>query len=623
MKILLGLLLFFQTSELNQNSARALEKDLGKTLGIKKLQALNQLTDFYLDENSRKAIKYGEQAVAEANQLFDDKDYQISRTNLTMRVVAYNQLGKALFSSGYYFEAQKAFRSGQKHALAINNVLGEQEASNYLTQIDSIAENSAEMDVGFLKKPSKSSGIGDRLAQSATNLKVSTNLKIAQAYERKGNYEKAIHHFEKAAEESKEVENRIAINKHIATLLEKDGKYEEALAHYQQLMKNEAIDRDTLGIEKSISNIQEKLVVTDESQTDTGPIKKESDSVDLANFKQLAEDFEENRDYKSSLEYYKRYVALNEKLKTQLQKQKLDSLEIRSNIQEITLLTQQKEIQTLDLEQKNATIDAQSRARQNLLIGTLLLAAFLVTLYILYASKKKAYGQLETTYNDLSITQKRLVGAEQKIKTLLKQQVSGDIADTLISGNKTGKIEKKFVCIMFLDIRGFTPFAESRTPEEIIQYQNDVFGFMIDIISQKNGIINQFLGDGFMATFGAPVSYENDCQNAFDAAHEIVETVNKKSRNGEIPSTKVGIGLHAGNVVTGNVGTSERMQYSITGNTVIMAARIEQLNKKFDSQLLISKEVHEELENTNGLSPNFIEVSVKGRSKPVQLIKVV
>ena len=83
--------------------------------------------------------------------------------------------------------------------------------------------------------------------------------------------------------------------------------------------------------------------------------------------------------------------------------------------------------------------------------------------------------------------------------------------------------EELFVCIMFVDIRDFTPMAESLSPEELIKYQNNVFGFMIDVVQKNHGNINQLLGDGFMATFGAPVSKGNDCQNAFQASLEILK----------------------------------------------------------------------------------------------------
>ena len=109
---------------------------------------------------------------------------------------------------------------------------------------------------------------------------------------------------------------------------------------------------------------------------------------------------------------------------------------------------------------------------------------------------------------------------------------------------------------MFLDIRNFTPFVESKTPEEIIEYQNNVLGFMMEKVIEHGGIVNTVLGDGFMATFGAPVSAGNDCLQAYKAAVEIMQMVREKSRTGEIPPSKSGIGMHAGNVVAGNVGTT-------------------------------------------------------------------
>ena len=177
---------------------------------------------------------------------------------------------------------------------------------------------------------------------------------------------------------------------------------------------------------------------------------------------------------------------------------------------------------------------------------------------------------------------------------------------------------------MFLDIRGFTPFAENMTPEELNKYQNDVFGFMIEIIAENYGVINQFLGDGYMATFGAPVSKGNDSQNAINAALQIIEKTNQLSREGKIPNTHVGIGLHSGYVVAGNVGTSIRKQYSITGNTVILSSRIEQLNKEYNSQLLISEEVYNvvSFDKFNVQPVNIGEVKLKGREKPVNLFKI-
>lgn len=220
-------------------------------------------------------------------------------------------------------------------------------------------------------------------------------------------------------------------------------------------------------------------------------------------------------------------------------------------------------------------------------------------------------------YNSYKISNEK-----NKIVSMFGQQVSKEIVEVLLAEKDTTESKRKFVCIMFLDIRGFTPFSEKKEPEEIIKYQNDVFGFMIDIITKNNGIINQFLGDGYMATFGAPVTTGRDCQNAVNSALEIINSLNRKSDNVEIPTTRIGIGLHAGNVVAGNVGTSIRKQYSITGNTVILASRIEQLNKEHNSQLLISEEVLNEIDKSI-INFEFIgPVQVKGKEEPINIYKL-
>jgi len=209
-----------------------------------------------------------------------------------------------------------------------------------------------------------------------------------------------------------------------------------------------------------------------------------------------------------------------------------------------------------------------------------------------------------------------------RIERLFGQQVSSQIVDELIREKQEIIGRQRFVCIMFLDIKDFTPFSEGKKPEEIIKYQNDVFAIMIEIINKHHGLINQFMGDGFMATFGAPISSPQDCQYATEAALEIETTISKKSDRGEIPPTEIRIGLHAGDAVTGNVGTSIRKQYSITGNVVILASRLEQLNKKYQSKILISKEVYDKInqDNINGRSLGM--VTVKGRKKPIHIYKL-
>ena len=175
---------------------------------------------------------------------------------------------------------------------------------------------------------------------------------------------------------------------------------------------------------------------------------------------------------------------------------------------------------------------------------------------------------------------------------------------------------------MFLDIRNFTGFAEKKTPEQVVQYLESLFGFMIEIVNRNNGIINKFLGDGFMAVFGAPLSDGRDCENAVRSAREILERVRSESESGAILPTTIGIGLHAGRAVTGSIGSAERKEYTVIGDVVNLASRIEKMNKQFGSQLLISEMVSEAAgtEAVGAISKGM--VNVRGRESGIEIYQL-
>lgn len=214
-----------------------------------------------------------------------------------------------------------------------------------------------------------------------------------------------------------------------------------------------------------------------------------------------------------------------------------------------------------------------------------------------------------------------------RIVDMFGKHVSPQVVDKLLDQKQEMESETRHVCVMFLDIRDFTTFSEKKPPEDIVDYLNRLFDFMIEIITRNNGIINKFLGDGFMAVFGAPFSDGRDSANALAAAREILIELEKKNGSGEIPQTRIGIGLHSGAAVTGNVGSARRKEYTIIGDTVNVAARIEQLNKVFGSQLLISENVREDLAG-KGADDNLADaramepMQVKGRNEPVQVYRI-
>jgi len=200
----------------------------------------------------------------------------------------------------------------------------------------------------------------------------------------------------------------------------------------------------------------------------------------------------------------------------------------------------------------------------------------------------------------------------QRIVASFGQQVSPEIVEALLRGGPGMESRRAVVCILFMDIRNFTPMVERMTPEEIVALQNSVFSVGIEVVNRHRGVINQFLGDGFMATFGAPVSGGEDCRNALAAARELVARL----------PMRVGIGLHVGEAVTGNIGSEQRKQYSITGDVVILASRIEQLNKEYDSRILASREVLAAAGEQNSGHATLGPVHVKGRNEPIEIYKL-
>jgi adenylate cyclase len=214
------------------------------------------------------------------------------------------------------------------------------------------------------------------------------------------------------------------------------------------------------------------------------------------------------------------------------------------------------------------------------------------------------------------------ISEKTHIMSMFGQHVSPAVMEKLIHQKNSTEGEVQHVCVMFLDIRNFTKFSESRTPQEVVAYLNSLFDFMIDIVNRNHGIINKFLGDGFMAAFGAPFSDGFDCRNAVNASKEILQKLKEEIEAGNILPARVGIGLHTGEAVTGNIGSIQRKEYTIIGDVVNLASRIESLNKQFNSQLLISEMVKEALGDADIETVSLGKVAVKGRTEPVEIFKL-
>lgn len=207
-----------------------------------------------------------------------------------------------------------------------------------------------------------------------------------------------------------------------------------------------------------------------------------------------------------------------------------------------------------------------------------------------------------------------------RVRGIFGQHVSPAVVDMLLKQKSELASETRHVCVMFVDIRDFTTFSERHSPEKVVDYLNTLFASLIEAVNRNGGIVNKFLGDGFMAVFGAPISDGKDARNALAAAREILAEVQRLNAEGSIPPTRVGIGVHAGRVVTGNVGSAARKEYTIVGDTVNVASRIEALNKQFGSCLLVSEDVLSAA-GEKGTDPKG-PVQVKGRTAAIEVYQL-
>jgi len=215
----------------------------------------------------------------------------------------------------------------------------------------------------------------------------------------------------------------------------------------------------------------------------------------------------------------------------------------------------------------------------------------------------------------------RAAEERRQIVQMFGQHVSPAVVDQLLANPADQHSRLREVCILVLDIRNFTGFSEAAAPDDTVALLNRLWGFSVEIVNRHQGIVNKFLGDGFMAVFGAPVSIGNSCQSALNAAREILAEVERASDAGEMPVTRVGIGIHAGEALVGNIGSLERREYTVIGDVVNVAFRIEQLNKEFGSKLLISEQVQQA---TGAAAPTEAPalLQVRGRQTAVHVYKL-
>ncbi|MFV8259704.1 adenylate/guanylate cyclase domain-containing protein [Bdellovibrio bacteriovorus] len=211
-----------------------------------------------------------------------------------------------------------------------------------------------------------------------------------------------------------------------------------------------------------------------------------------------------------------------------------------------------------------------------------------------------------------------------KVKSLFSKFHGSSVAEDLINKDIGVGGQTKDVVVFFSDIRGFTAFSEKRSPEEVVEMLNEYFGVMVKIINSHGGVVDKFIGDAIMAVWGAPKSSDRDSHQAVRACLEMrraLEGLNERRIAREQPPINIGMGLHAGKAISGTIGSDERMEYTVIGNTVNTASRIEASTKAFGADLLISDTVIEKI-GEDFKTELAGAAEVKGRSEALKMFKV-
>jgi adenylate cyclase len=212
-----------------------------------------------------------------------------------------------------------------------------------------------------------------------------------------------------------------------------------------------------------------------------------------------------------------------------------------------------------------------------------------------------------------------------RLKETFGRYVTRQVADHLMKGHQDLGGELVPVTVLFSDIRSFTSISERMDPRALLDFLNEYFAGMVESVLSHQGVVDKFIGDAIMAVFGAPVPEPEDPLRAVKAALEMrarLERINEGFRARGLPEIKTGIGLHSGQVVAGNMGHSERMEYTVIGDPVNLASRLEGMTKELGCDVLLSEDLYLLVKDEVEAEP-LKKIRVKGRDQEVMVYRLV
>lgn len=267
---------------------------------------------------------------------------------------------------------------------------------------------------------------------------------------------------------------------------------------------------------------------------------------------------------------------------------------------------------------------------------------FIGTLHLASSRKKTFNYKLQSSIEFIlpslaNLLQESLVRADltqQEIKLrsafskFVPEQVINDFLNSDGEQELKNNNEKRSVVILMCDIRSFTTISEVNKPEDVVSFLNTYFTRMVDIVKKYGGTVDKFIGDAIMVLFGAPISYNDNAKRAVQAAIEMYSQLDSipygQLKFPEGIKFDIGIGIHYGDVIVGQIGSADKTNYTVIGDTVNLASRLEGLTKLYGAKVIISEAVRDELgETEENLNIHLLDsVKVKGKKEAVFIYRV-
>ncbi len=239
---------------------------------------------------------------------------------------------------------------------------------------------------------------------------------------------------------------------------------------------------------------------------------------------------------------------------------------------------------------------------------------------------RDAQIRLEQNNQKLHELNQNLERAQELLSIAFQRYMSSQLLERILKSSQPVSLngEKKEVAVLMSDIRGFTTLAENMATEKLVKFLNQYFEAMIDIVLKNEGLLDKFMGDAVLALFGAIYSHEDDPLRAVMAAiemQEMVRELNAKWSEEDMPQIEIGVGISTGEIIVGNIGSDQRMEFTGIGQDVNYAQRLEQMTKQLPANILIGEATYGKVKE-HVVVEKFGPFQIGGKKDPVAVYGV-